>query len=363
MRKFGLLFGNGLFALPALALLGGLALMSSKANAITYGAQDCEDNATNLNCGHPNVVSLSGFRPATPDDNTTADLVSFVRCTGSLLRKDEDKFVILTAGHCASAWLAGLQDGSILDVGVSFDALINRDVSPELGRWSPAQFILGGQPVLSPDYGFQGNNKSIPHYDYAIVVFEIPPGGLVTDGGESVDISTLDVVNIPPVDYLVGKVGGRKRPTLTEVGYGVGEHHNAPGTGGNAGGSTEDLSKLGVRWVADHTQAFHFKGPERNLLGGAQNPARGFNGTCSGDSGGPVFYEEINGLESTEIQVGITSSGDAQCVSMANSARTDAARAHAFIACTLEGETADDIGDCGCLAVDSKELCAKNNSK
>ena len=45
-----------------------------------------------------------------------------------------------------------------------------------------------------------------------------------------------------------------------------------------------------------------------NLLRASQNPARGNEGACGGDSGGPLFYDDRKfGL----LQVGITSSGDA----------------------------------------------------
>jgi hypothetical protein len=93
--------------LAAVVLTGTAILAPPKATAITYGEPDCVNNATNTGCQHPNTVSLSGFRQATDDENTDS-LISFLRCSGSLLTKSADRFVILTAGHCASAYLSGL---------------------------------------------------------------------------------------------------------------------------------------------------------------------------------------------------------------------------------------------------------------
>jgi hypothetical protein len=79
------------------AAVAALALFGGQAKAITYSTRDCTDNASNTGCAHPNTVSLSGFRP---DGD---GLLSSVRCTGSLLRKETDWLVILTAGHCVAA--------------------------------------------------------------------------------------------------------------------------------------------------------------------------------------------------------------------------------------------------------------------
>ncbi len=52
----------------------------------------------------------------------------------------------------------------------------------------------------------------------------------------------------------------------------------------------------------------------------SQNQATGDEGTCNGDSGGPAFWTEPDG---TEIIVGITSWGDAQCLASAFNYRVD----------------------------------------
>lgn len=88
-------------------LLLGAVSIGSSADAITYGVPD--------NGAHPNVVSIAGFR-----ETPTGELISSGRCSGSLIRKEEKMLVFLTAGHCPQFWLEGLQNGSLVDVGVSF---------------------------------------------------------------------------------------------------------------------------------------------------------------------------------------------------------------------------------------------------
>jgi hypothetical protein len=338
-------------ALFALSAVGLASLAPPAAEAITYGHQDCISGAP---CQYPNTVSLSGFRPPAAGEGT--EPVSFLRCSGSLLDYvPGDRFVILTAGHCASGYLAGLQDGSVVDVGVSFDPVITRDVSQDLARWTPAQYILGGQPVLNVDYGPQGAKASNIQFDYAVIVFKVPAAGpILTHGGLPVDISGITPVQLPDEDFLVGRVSATTPMQLTAVGYGTGEAHKKPGEGGNAGGAVNDLSKLGVRWVTDLTSAFSFMGPESNLLFGSQNPARGNEGTCGGDSGGPMFFNDLG----TDLQVGITSSGDAICRATSIIARTDSAKAVGFLSCVLSPAAAlSDVLGCGCIAVDSQGEC------
>ena len=52
----------------------------------------------------------------------------------------------------------------------------------------------------------------------------------------------------------------------------------------------------------------------------SQNQATDDGGTCYGDSGGPAFWMKPDG---TEILVGVTSWGDASCVSSAFNYRVD----------------------------------------
>ena len=346
----------GRFAIPALALGALIGGGVPEVQAITYGQQDCKDPITGADvpCTYPETVSLSGFRLSTAADNTTEDLVSFLRCSGSLLDKDASRIVILTAGHCSSGYLDALQSGTIVDVGVSFDPVIEKDVSQELSRWSADQDILGGQPVLPAEYGPQGANASIIQFDHAVIVFEAP---FTTHGGSAVDLSNIDPVTLAPPDFLKTRVGAGKALPLTAVGYGTGEAHNKPGEGGNAGGAVNSTDEFGQRWYTELTTAFSFMGPEKNLLLGSQNPALGDEGTCGGDSGGPLYYDD---LSLGQIQVGITSSGDAICRATSIIARTESTKALNFLECVLDGAAASSlpaIEACGCTEVNTQGEC------
>jgi hypothetical protein len=347
--------------LAAIALVGTALLAAPGADAITYGKQDCTDFSNSTTCHHPNTVSLSGFRAPTAaeiQNGTTSD-ISSIRCSGSLLSNSADRFEILTAGHCASAYLAGLQDGPLVDVGVSFDPKIVKDlpkISPE--AWSPTQYILGGQPVLSRDYGPQGAQASNIQFDYAVIVFELPPADRRTQGGQLVDLTNIEPVTLPERDYLLNRLSAKNPLLLTAVGYGTGEAHAIPGTGGNHGGAVNSTEEFGERWMTALTSAYHFMGPEQNLLFGSQNPARGFEGTCGGDSGGPMF-EEVDG---GEIQVAITSSGDAVCRASSIMARTDSKRAVDFLTCVNDPDKPlEQIEDCGCIDVNEQGECPDIN--
>jgi len=245
-----------------------IAAAPPDAFAITFGEPDCVDNASNIGCLHPNTVSLSGFQA--PRDGEDVDGVAFGRCSGSLLAKDDQRVVILTAGHCVSFYLAGLADGTLIDVGVSFDAQIERDI-PEISTssWSPAQYILGSIPVLPEEYGPHGLNAFNLHFDYGIIVLPVPPGGLLTHGGEAVDLTAIEPVTLPPPGFLSTIANAQDPPIFTAVGYGVGEAHKRPREGGNKGGAVNDLSKLGVRLFTAGTAFVGFMGPNMNLMMGS----------------------------------------------------------------------------------------------
>jgi len=329
------------FYLVTMALAGAMFLAVAQAEAVTYGEPDCEDNAANTGCRHPSTVSLSGFESVS---------VAAVRCSGTLLAEDANRFVILTAGHCASEMLERLQDGRNRYIGVSFDAEIDRNGL----QWTARQYLLGGQAVLPVEYGPHAINTWVHHYDYAVVVFDIPEAERFTQGGDFVNLSDISPVTLPPQDYLADKVNASDPLTVTTVGYGVGSYLAGPGEGGNAGGPIFDLSVLGLRWLTDKTAALSFMGPENHILFTSQNPARDYAGSCDGDSGGPLFYED----QGVEYQIGITSWGEVWCRATAFDARTDSARAVEFLGCvTAPGADLEEILACGCTEVDSRGVC------
>jgi hypothetical protein len=317
-------------------LLGALSL-STTADAITYGEPD--------EGAHPNVVSIAGFREAT--DNGVPILISSGRCSGSLIRKDDDKLVFLTAGHCPQFWLEGLQDGSLIKVGVSFDEVIDKDLG--VTATSTDQYILGGQPVLYVGY-FPGENAWNIQFDYGLVVLPIPADGLETGNGTPVDLSGIEPVKLIDIeDYLYDNGDIHEPFTLIQVGYGIGEYLNRPGEG-NKGGASPDLETFLTRSIADNSVFHGFMGPKRNLMRGFQHFAKGQNGSCGGDSGGPNFLD-IGGVET---QVSVISSGSFPCNSTSITARLDISEAMDFVDCALADS---DPTSCGCTEVDKHGMC------
>jgi len=342
--------------LVTLALAGALFLAAPDAKAITYGEPDCEDNATNTGCWHPNTVSLTSF-----GYRGGSRLVSNTRGSGTLLAENADRFVILTAGHIANTFIERLANGVDAIIGVSFDAKIVVDM-PWMGpiAWSPKQFLLGGQSVLNRNFGPQGFLNVFQH-DYAIIVFEIPEAMRFKSDrfgrprGEHVDLSEIPLVDLPEYDYLADKVGGANPLQLTTVGYGAGRSLNGPHEGGNAGGPEWDPTKVGVRWMTDQSPAFSFMGAQQNMLRTSQNPATGDAGSCGGDSGGPLFYVDDQGVE---FQVAITSSGDEFCRGMAFNVRTDTDDVIEFLDCVMAPDAElEDILACGCTELTDKGVC------
>lgn len=319
-------------------LLLGAVSFGSLADAITYGVPD--------EGAHPNVVSIAGFRETT-DENGDPLLVSSGRCSGSLIRKQDDMLVFLTAGHCPQFLLEGMQNGSLVDVGVSFDEVIDKDLG--VTTTSTNQYILGGQPVLYEGY-FPGENAWNIQFDYGLVVLPIPEGGLETGDGTPVNLTGIEPVTLIDIEEYLYDNGDIHDPfILIQVGYGIGEYLNRPGEG-NKGGASPDLETFLNRSIADNSVFHGFMGPKRNLMRAFQHFAKDQNGSCGGDSGGPNFLY----INNVETQVSVISSGSFPCNSTSITARLDIPEALDFVACAL---TDADPTDCGCIEVDKHGMC------
>jgi Trypsin len=293
----------GLFAVVSLAL-------PSTAGAITFGEPD-------VNNDYPNVASVRGI--------DEAQNLARLSCSGSLLHRDAEKVVILTAAHCTDAWAGEIAAGTLDSVGVSFDQ--NNQVN---GTTTDATFyVRGGVPI-----SFPAKDAPFEKFDYGLVVF---PASAENALGQTVSErwGALTPVQVSPtVGYLSDLIAGVSDPTralsFTAVGYGTGEKHPIPGeeTGPANPSETNDSTFL-IRYVADGL-TYKAHNPINDVLRLSMNIAKGEEGTCSGDSGGPIFYEDQS---LGRVQVSLISGGDAACRATNTGPGFSLPEAFDFIAC------------------------------
>ena len=307
-----------------LAVFAVLALAFSavsSARAITWGVPDTNNQ-------YPNVASVRGYINATN--------VARISCSGSLLYKDTQKFVILTAAHCTDAWTSAIAAGTINSVGVSFDQN-NQGVSPS-GKF----YVSGGVPI-----SFPAKDAPFEKFDYGLVVFA---ANATNSEGQTIQQrwGSLTPVKVAPnKDYVSNLISSTPNPTqnltFTAVGYGTGEKFPIPGqeTGPADPSGSNDATFL-IRYIADHL-TYNAHNPVNDVLRLSQNIATGDNGTCNGDSGGPIFYRDPSrGL----VQVSIVSGGDAVCRATNTGPGFSRQEAFDFLACAKVAGDASAVKAC-----------------
>jgi secreted trypsin-like serine protease len=258
-----------------IALMGGLVLAlaligwGTSALAITWGEPDTEGAYPNV--GAMVVDTGNGLRQ---------------RCSGTLIYPQ----VFLTAGHCT--------DGLDADwpVWVNFDQdALNEDT-----------LLVVEEVITHPDYVWGGSN---PH-DVGLLILADPVPDDITPA------------TLPDLGFLDGlKQDGELRTgpegaKFTVVGYGrtLDWYRQPPET-----------IYVGQRQFAES----EYKALVPAWLHMSQNMLQGDAGTCSGDSGGPAFWEPE---EDTRILVGITSWGDPNCIATGFNYRVDIPETLTFIA-------------------------------
>jgi len=249
--------------------------------AITWGEPD--GNA------HPNVGTIL---LVDPDGGAV-----YETCSGTLIHRQ----VFLTAGHCSIMYEEMLASGSItldnLKVSFSSDDAYN-----------PATFHPAVGVQTHPDYQWVPQNN--PH-DVGVILLN------------EADTVGVPLANLPYEGMLddlkaAGKLNGRHgRAHFTAVGYGALLDFPPPvflPSGGVRSRAVSEFLALRPAWL---------------VLSQNGSPGQGNGGTCYGDSGGPNFWTEPDG---TETIVGITSTGDSQCVATNTTYRVDLPETLSFIA-------------------------------
>ena len=290
------------------------AVMASTAVAITWGRPD-------VNNEYPNVASVRGI--------VHAQNLARISCSGSLLQRDAQKVVILTAAHCTDGWAGAIAAGTIDSVGVSFDQ--NNQVG---GTTTNGMFyVRGGVPI-----SFPAKDAPFEKFDYGLVAF---PAGATNGIGQTVTArwGALAPVQVSPTpSYLSNLIGSVSNPTrslsFTAVGYGTGEKFPIPGEEtGPADPSGTNTATFLIRYIADRL-TYNAHNPGNDVLRLSMNIAKGENGTCNGDSGGPIFYQDP---ALGRVQVSLVSGGDVPCRATNTGPGFSRQEAFDFIGCAKVG--------------------------
>jgi hypothetical protein len=314
-----------LFALFVVTLV--VFAFSSTAQAIIWGTED-------LNGEYPNVVSVRGI--------VEAENRASYSCSGSLLHIDNNKIVILTAAHCTDGWKALIAAGVLDSVGVSFDQnnVVNGSIS------DATYYVRGGVPI-----SFPAKDAPFEKFDYGMVVFSTNAVNsldeTISDRWGGIPGALTPVQYSPDKSYLSELIKDNRTTrdslSFTAVGYGTGEKFPIPGeeTGpANPAGANYDT--FPIRYIAD-SLSYNAHNPVNDVLRLSMNIAKDENGTCNGDSGGPIFYQDE---ELGRVQVSLVSGGDAPCRATNTGPAFSLQEAFDFLSCGEVGGDAADVMAC-----------------
>lgn len=260
----------GLAALLALAITGN-------AHAITFGEPD--GNA------HPHVGTLLFVQNG----------VGFFSCSGTLISPT----VMLTAGHCVEG--GGLKN-DVTYVRFDENALQGIGDYATLQEWLDAEWILAADVIPHPEFD---DFAAFPQtFDVGLVVLSRPV--------------YLNVYGVLPNEGLLEQVlarKGNKSNWWTAVGYGV--------QGVLQPFAADDFARYRTTArLIELKSTFNGPGSSAKFT---NNPGGGKGGTCFGDSGGPIFYQD------TPVIGAIVSFGITPCIGVDYQFRIDTDAALDFI--------------------------------
>ena len=270
----------------AVAAVTALTAMTASAGAITKNYQ--EDN----------VHDFVGLMVALDDQG------EFLwRCSGSLL----DATTFLTAGHCTDAPAAGARVYFQQDAGANYDP--DTEYDPVSGY--PDECLDPDGCATSRascfDYGFDDFAGFPNTRDAGVVILGTPHVTASGTYGRLAPVGTLDALF---------KARGLKDTTFLASGYGL--SYSSPVGAVSFRSRLMGYGKL-VNTVSNNNGGYNLQ---------TNGNGKGNGGTCSGDSGGPIFYPA-----NTNNIVAVTSFGmNAWCRGVDFSYRVDRAEVQAWIA-------------------------------
>jgi hypothetical protein len=265
-----------------LTLLVGF-FVSSSLQAITFGEPDGDD--------HPHVGTLLFFQNGE----------GYFSCSGTLISPT----VMVTAGHCVEG---GGAPNDVTYVRFTENALDDIGDYASTQDWLDAKWILADEVIPHPDYD-----------DFAAypATFDV---GLVMLS-EPVIVSTYGV--LPYLGQLddVKAAKGNKDNWFTAVGYGA-FGVNLPFVGDPFAYARHQTT---VRLI----ELKSFDTGRGSSAKFTNNPGKGRGGTCFGDSGGPIFYQN------SPIITAVVSFGYTPCIGVDFQHRLDTDSSLDFIHANL----------------------------
>lgn len=307
---------NPLSSLVGVGVLASVSLLAfaSPALGVGFGERD--------NFRHPNVVSLRYVQ---------TNLDALISCTGTLIQRDADKYVFLTAAHCAQAELGGwnAEPAGSGSVGVSFDEVNPpSDTDPTDGGADGVIHVRGGVAIPHPRYRFPGVGGYNDRFDQALVVVPVGAtnslGQTIADRWSGIPGALTPATNLAEVGDVDQLVSDSADLVFTAVGFGTQSNKSAQGSGE---GNKIKRDPEGSFLIRNLTQV-GFKNLNGLMLNVVMNTTHDFGYLCGGDSGGPAIHEDSAGHETI---VGTLTASN--CRSYGGYSRVDFQTVRNFIDC------------------------------